>query len=121
MSGGGESRGGRKGGDCQRKRPFHARNATMFSIMNANSGATVRATKTFSLDKEVLAEVKRTRGSLSESERVNRLLRFALDLERRAALEQEVADFFAEAPADRADRRAFQSASLKSWARDGCR
>jgi hypothetical protein len=66
----------------------------------------------------VLAQVKRTRGSLSESERVNRLLRFALDLERRAALEQEVADFFAAAPDDRAARRAFQSASLKSLARD---
>ena len=85
--------------------------------MSANRLATAKATKTFSLDREVLAEVKRTKGSLSESERVNRLLRFALDLERRAALEQEVADFFAAAPAGRADRRAFQSAALKPWAR----
>ena len=45
-----------------------------------------KATRTFSLDREILAEVKRTKGDLSESERVNRLLRTALDLERRAAL-----------------------------------
>jgi hypothetical protein len=49
----------------------------------------LRANKTFSLDKEILAEVKRTKGALSESERVNRLLRFALDLEKRADLHAE--------------------------------
>jgi hypothetical protein len=81
-------------------------------------GAAVRATRTFSLDKEILTEIRETKGDLSESERVNRLLRLALDLEKRAALEREIAGFFADAPAGRAERRAFQSASLKSWARD---
>ena len=81
-------------------------------------GAAVRATRTFSLDKEILAEVRETKGDLSESERVNRLLRLALDLEKQAALEREIAGFFAGAPASRKERRAFQSASLKSWARD---
>jgi hypothetical protein len=50
-----------------------------------------RETKTFSLDRKILGEVKRTKGTLSESERVNRLLRRALDLERRAALDAEAA------------------------------
>ena len=39
----------------------------------------VKRTKTFSLDEEILAEVKRTKGAQSESQRVNSLLRFALD------------------------------------------
>jgi len=77
-----------------------------------------RATRTFSVDKEILAEVKRTRGDLSESERVNQLLRFALDLEKRTALEPEIAGFFAVDREDRAERRAFESASRSSWARE---
>jgi hypothetical protein len=76
-----------------------------------------KITKTFSLDKEVLAEVKRTKGNLSESARVNSLLQFALDLEKRAALDRESAGFFRPAPADRRERRAFQSANLAAWAR----
>lgn len=78
----------------------------------------VKATKTFSVDKEILAEVKRTRGDLSESERVNRLLRYALDLEKRAALEREIAGFFALNRDNRAERRAFEAASRPSWARE---
>jgi hypothetical protein len=77
-----------------------------------------KTTKTFSLDREILAEVKRTKGALSESERVNTLLRFALGLERRAALDRETASFFGSAPADREERRAFESATIASWARD---
>jgi hypothetical protein len=77
-----------------------------------------KAARTFSLDKEILVEVKRTKGDLSESERVNRLLRTALDLERRAALEREIAGFFAAKREDRVERRAFESASRTSWARE---
>ena len=77
-----------------------------------------KATRTFSVDKEILAEVKRTRGDLSDSERVNRLLRFALDLEKCAALDVEIAGFFAVHREDRADRRAFESASRASWTRE---
>jgi Arc/MetJ family transcription regulator len=80
--------------------------------------ATIKATKTFSLDQDILREVKRTKGVQSESERVNRLLRSALDLEKRAELEQEAADFYANAPDVSDSRRAFQSAALRSWARD---
>jgi hypothetical protein len=60
---------------------------------------TSRATRSFSLDGEVLAEIKRTRGTLSQSER-------------------ESASFYASQPSERAERRAFQSASIRSLARD---
>jgi hypothetical protein len=49
---------------------------------------------------------------------MNRLSRLALDLEKQVALEQDIADFFAVAPADRVEHHAFELASLKSWARD---
>lgn len=81
-------------------------------------GKALKATRTFSLDKEILVEVKRTKRDLSESERVNRLLRVALGLERQAALEQEISSFFAGAGDDRAERRAFESASMTPWGRD---
>jgi hypothetical protein len=70
------------------------------------------------MDRDILAEIRRTRGALSQSERVNRLLRLALDLERRAALERESASFYASSPADRTERLAFESATLASLARD---
>ena len=74
--------------------------------------------KTFSLDKEILAVMKRTKGDMSESERVNSLLRFALDPERRAALDSEAARFFGSEPRDREERRAFEAASIAPWERD---
>jgi hypothetical protein len=81
-------------------------------------GKPLKATRTFSLDKEILVEVKRTKRDLSESERVNRLLRLALALERQAALEREISSFFADARDDRAERRAFESASIAAWGRN---
>ena len=80
--------------------------------------AAARTTRTFSLDKAILAELRRTKGDLSESERVNRLLQVALHLEKRQALEEEIADFFVSEPRDRAERRAFESASQKAWSRE---
>ena len=77
-----------------------------------------KATKSFSLDKEILAEVKRTKGTASESERVNSLLKFALDLEKRAALYDEASEFFSSRPIDRQEREAYESANLLSWTRE---
>ncbi len=77
----------------------------------------VRKTRSFSLDQEVLSEVERTKGSVSVSERVNQLLKYALETERKASLYQEAAQFFSGAPDDRQERRAFQKAGLKSWSR----
>ena len=79
---------------------------------------TSKAIKTFSLDRGVLSEIKRTKGVGSESERVNTLLKFALDIENRASLCKEAADFFRRAPDDRKERRGYQAATLRSWARD---
>jgi hypothetical protein len=77
-----------------------------------------KATQTFSLDKEILTEVKRTKGKASASERVNRLLKFALELEKKAALHEEAAGFFAAEPAARDERRAWRAAAVRSWSRD---
>ena len=77
-----------------------------------------KATKTFSLDREILVDIKRTKGSLSESERVNSLLRVAMDLERWEALDREAAGFFGGESSDREERRAYESASVSSWKRD---
>lgn len=63
-------------------------------------------------------DMKRTKGTRSESERVNGLPRFALNLERQVALDREIARFFDDAPASRDEPRAFESAAIPSWARD---
>jgi hypothetical protein len=77
-----------------------------------------KATQTFSLDKEVLAEVKRTKGKGSASERVNHLLKFALELEKKAALHEEAANFFKDKSGDEDERRAYRAAAVRSWSRD---
>ena len=63
-----------------------------------------KSNKTFSLDKEILGEIKRTKGAGSESERVNNLLRSALDIERRASLQEEAAVFFGGVSDDRMEK-----------------
>ena len=78
----------------------------------------LKKTRSFSLDPDVLSEVERSRGSASASERVNSLLKSALEIERRANLWQETARFFRTAPDDREERRAFQNANLRSWSRE---
>jgi hypothetical protein len=81
--------------------------------------AAIKATKTFSLDRDILASVKRTKGTASESERVNQLLRAALDLEMKAARDREAAEFFSGAPPkDRKERQAFQKATLDALGRE---
>jgi metal-responsive CopG/Arc/MetJ family transcriptional regulator len=78
-----------------------------------------RITKSLSLEKDLIKEVERTRGGVSTSERVNRLLKSALESERRRSLAAEAEAFFGSATnEDEASRRAFQSASIKSLARE---
>lgn len=74
-----------------------------------------RKTRTFSLDPDVLTEVERSKGNASASERVNHLLKCALEMERKASLFDEAAQFFSTAPDDREERRAFQKANLRTW------
>jgi hypothetical protein len=79
----------------------------------------MRIQKTFTLEESVLAVVERTKGDRSASERVNALLKRALELERRDELEREAALFYAGAgQKDRQEERAFQKASLRSLKRD---
>jgi hypothetical protein len=55
---------------------------------------------------------------VSASERVNHLLKYALEQEHKANLARESALFFADIPGDREERRAFQKAGVDSWARE---
>ena len=78
-----------------------------------------RTTRTFSLEKQVLEEVERTKGPVSTSARVNQLLKAGLESERRRNLHAEASRFFTSEPdKDRTARRAFLSASVKSITRD---
>lgn len=78
-----------------------------------------RAIKTFSLEKEVLKEIERTKGLVSTSERVNHLLKLALESERLQSLHYEAAEFFSTvSDEDNKGRAAFQAASVKSLARE---
>ena len=79
--------------------------------------SSVRKTRSFSLDPELLAEIERTKGRSSASERVNVLLTQALEAERKKKLSEEAAEFFA-ATADDQERRAFRNAGIKSWTRE---
>ena len=77
----------------------------------------LRKPRSFSLDAEILAEVERTKGSDSASERVNHLLTVALELERKATMDEEAARFFGGAPDNLEERRAYQTAAAKTWTR----
>jgi hypothetical protein len=79
----------------------------------------MRIQKTFTVEESLLAVVERTKGDRSASERVNELLKLALEMERRHELEREAALFYlAASRADRQEERAFQKASLRSFSRD---
>jgi len=79
----------------------------------------MRKTTSFTISYDILAEIAASKGEGSTSERVNHLLRRALDLERRDKLEQEAAEFFThEADESLKERTAFQKATRKSLSRD---
>lgn len=76
----------------------------------------MRVAKTFTVEESVLADLERTKGSGSASERVNELLKRALEQERRAELERE-AELFYSVCKGRQEERAFQKASVRSVTR----
>jgi hypothetical protein len=78
----------------------------------------MRVPKTFTVEESTLADLERTRGDRSMSERVNELLKLALEQEAKHDLEREAAVFFSGNKNDRTERRAFQKASLRSLERD---
>jgi hypothetical protein len=77
-------------------------------------------TKSFSLDRAVLQEIEKTKGEESTSERVNQLLKVALEVERAKSLHRETEAFFAGPPAkaETESRNAFRSAAIASIRRD---
>jgi hypothetical protein len=78
----------------------------------------MRIPKTVTMDESVLAAVERTKGERSMSDRVNELLKLALEQEQREVLEQEAARFYAVANrSDRTEERAFQQASVRRMRR----
>ncbi len=75
--------------------------------------------KTFTVDRSILPYVQNTRQGRSRSERVNELLRRAIIQEQYERLAEEAAEFFSfKSKAERAEAKAFQSASIKSITRD---
>ena len=78
-----------------------------------------RKNKSLSLEKRVIEEIERTKGRASSSERVNALLKRALELERLESLENEAETFFAAVSQEEQEsNEAFQAAALKSLARE---
>ena len=77
----------------------------------------MRIPKTLTVEESLLAEVERTKGERSTSERVNELLARALDLEREDKLEREAALFYS-GTERRQEERSFQKASVRSITRD---
>ena len=79
----------------------------------------MRIAKTFTVEESLLAEVERTRGTRSTSERVNELLKRALEQDQRDELEREAALFYSVANQEgRQEERAFQEASQRSMAKE---
>jgi len=85
-----------------------------------NSTSTARrATKSYSIDPELHGYVLRTRGRGSASERVNQLLRRAIESEQDAELEAQAARFYAIAgKGERKEARAFYRLTKRSLSRD---
>lgn len=77
----------------------------------------MRQARSFTISDEILSEIASTKGTESTSERVNELLKRALELERRERLEQEAAEFFATDGKDAQERAAYQQASKESLTR----
>jgi len=78
-----------------------------------------RVNRSLSLEKTVLHEVERSKGAGSTSERVNELLKIALEVERAQRLAEEAKSFFRSvSEEDRTSRKAFQAATVNSLARE---
>lgn len=80
--------------------------------------ATLRMTKSFTIEPAVNDYVATTKGSQSASERVNELLKRAILEEQNERLETEAAAFYSEANKHRTGTLAFQQAALRTFDRD---
>ena len=79
----------------------------------------MRLAKSFTIEPDINDYVDETKGNRSASERVNELLRRAIIEEQYERLDAEAAAFFADdSKADRAETKAMQKASLRTFSRD---
>jgi hypothetical protein len=79
----------------------------------------MRLAKTFTIEPNINDYVDETKGGRSASERVNELLRRAIIEEQYERLDAEAAAFFADdSKADRAETKAMQKASQRTFRRD---
>jgi diphthamide biosynthesis methyltransferase len=79
----------------------------------------MRKATSLTISSDILAEIATTKGAGSTSDRVNNLLKRALELEKRERLEQEAAEFFGNNAANSdTERAAFQKASKNAISRD---
>lgn len=79
----------------------------------------MRKATSFTVDRAVLDYVRRTARGRSRSQRVNELLRRAIEQERQEALSAEAAAFFARVPpGERAEAKVWRALSARSWARE---
>ncbi len=78
----------------------------------------MRIAKSFMVDPEVSEYVDNTKGDRSASERVNELLKLAIQQEQYDRLEAEAAAFFGGDNTGRQEARAFQKAGLRVMERD---
>lgn len=82
-----------------------------------------RLAKSFTLEREINEYVTRTKGEHSASERVNQLLKRAMQQELYANLEAEAEEFFVsvkdkDKDKERRENHAFQVASIRAITRD---
>ena len=79
----------------------------------------MRKATSFTINSDILIEIAKTKGAGSTSDRVNNLLKRALELEKQERLEQEAAEFFGNNAAHSdVERAAFQKASKNAISRD---
>jgi predicted CopG family antitoxin len=79
----------------------------------------MRQARSFTISEDILTEIASTKGNGSTSDRVNELLKRALELERRERLEREAAEFFASDDVESArERAAYQRAAKQVLSRD---
>jgi hypothetical protein len=79
----------------------------------------MRKATSLTISSDILNEIALTKGTGSTSERVNNLLKRALESERRERIEREAAEFFAaENGASARERAAFRKAAKRVLSRD---
>jgi hypothetical protein len=103
---------------CAGQPPNSLDGRTLISYPKEDTGFSMRLAKSFTIEADINEYVDETKGDRSASDRVNELLRRAVIQEQYARLEAEAAEFFGDKKTNRAEARAFQKASLRTFGRD---